>query len=160
MFCPSCGVESTNKTKYCKNCGATMNSTGPTVEVHIQRPPVAAMTFAIAAFGIIGFIASLITLAEMSGRSGLGGEELIAIFFICLMFVFMVAGLLSWQLGRLIGAYRDTIKRTIESEKVETAIPSQPVLPQRQQSYVPPLREPASGVTEHTTRTFSPSLEE
>jgi hypothetical protein len=159
MFCPSCGVESTIKTKYCKSCGANMNSTGSTVKVHIPRPPVAAMTFAIAAFGIIGFIASLITLAEMS-RSDLKGDHLIAIFFFCLMFVFMVAGLLSWQLGRLIGAYRDTIKRTIESEKVETAIPSQPVLPQRQQSYVPPLREPASGVTEHTTRTFSPSLEE
>jgi hypothetical protein len=159
MFCPSCGVESTNKTKYCKSCGATMNSTGPTVEIHIQRPPVAAMTFAIAAFGIIGFIASLITLAVMSRKSDLGSEPLIAILFFCLMFVFMVAGLLSWQLGRLIGAYRDTIKRTIESEKVETAIPSQPVFPQRQQSYMPPVQEPASSVTEHTTRTFNPSIE-
>jgi hypothetical protein len=159
MFCPSCGVESTIKTKYCKSCGANMNSTGTTVEVHISRPPVAAMTFAIAAFGVIGFIASLITLHELS-RGDLKSEVLIGTFFFCVMFLFLVVGLLSWQLGRLISAYQDTIKRTIESERGETATPSQPVLPQRQQSYVPPVREPASGVTEHTTRTFSPSLEE
>jgi hypothetical protein len=159
MFCPSCGVESTNKTKYCKSCGANMNPTGSHVEVHIQRPPVAAMTFAIAAFGIIGFIASLITLDEMSERE-LKSDVLIATLFFCLAFLFLVVGVLSWQLGRLINAYRDTIKRTIESERVETAIPSQPVLPQRRQSYVPPAQEPVSGVTEHTTRTFSPSLEE
>jgi hypothetical protein len=158
MFCPSCGIESTVKTKYCKSCGANLNSTGTMVEVHIPRPPVAAMTFAIAAFGIIGFIASLITLHEMSERD-LKSEALIVTFLFCLMFVFLVVGLLSWQLGRLISSYRDTIKRTIESEKVETAIPSQPVVPQRQQSYVPPVREPASGVTEHTTRTFNPSIE-
>jgi hypothetical protein len=158
MFCPSCGVESTNKTKYCKSCGANLNPTGTTVEVHIQRPPVAAMTFAIAAFGMIGFIASLITLYELSERD-LKGEVLLGTFFFCLAFLFLVAGLLSWQLGRLINAYRDTIKRTIESERAETAIPSQPVLPQRQQSYMPPVQEPVSGVTEHTTRTFNPSIE-
>ncbi len=159
MFCPSCGVESTNKTKYCKSCGTNLNSTGTTVEVHIQRPPVAAMTFAITAFAIIGFLASLMTLLKLSVR-GIDERFLIPIFFFCVMFVFLVAGLLSWQLGRLINAYRDTIKHTIENERAETSIPSQPVLPQRRQSYVPPVQEPVSGVTEHTTRTFSPSLEE
>jgi hypothetical protein len=159
MFCPSCGVESTSKTKYCKSCGANMNSTGTTVEVHIPRPPVAAMTFAIAAFGVIGFIASLIAIDELSERS-LDERVLIPVFFFCMLFLFLVVGLLSWQLGRLISSYRDTIKRTIESEKVEYTIPTQPVPPQRQQSYVPPAREPASGVTEHTTRALSPSLEE
>jgi hypothetical protein len=159
MFCPSCGIESTNKSKYCKSCGANLNSTGTTVEVHIQRPPVAAMTFAIVAFGMIGFIASLITLDELSERD-VKGDVLLVTFFFCLAFLFLIAGLLSWQLGRLISAYRDTIKRTIESERAETAIPSQPVLQQRRQSYVPPVQEPVSGVTEHTTRTFSPSLEE
>jgi hypothetical protein len=135
-----------------------LNSIGTQVEVHIPRPPVAIMTCAIAAFGVIGFIASLITLHQLS-KSDLKSEVLIATFLFCLLFLFLVAGLLSWQLGRLISAYRDTIKRTIESEKVETAIPSQPVLPQRQQSYMPPIQEAASGVTEHTTRTFNPSLE-
>jgi hypothetical protein len=158
MFCPSCGVESTIKTKYCKNCGANLNQTSSTVEVHIPRPPVAAMTFAIAAFGLIGFIASLSVLYKLSLRN-LDERFLIPIFFFCMLFIFLVIGLLSWQLGRLISAYRDTIKRTIESEKLETAISSQPVLPQRQQSYVPPIQEPASGVTEHTTRTFNHSLE-
>jgi hypothetical protein len=157
MFCPSCGVESTNKTKYCKSCGANLNPSGSTIEVHIERPPVAAMTFAIAAFGMIGFIASLLALKILRH---LDERILIPIFFSCLMFIFMVLGCLLWQLGRLITAYRDNIKRTIESERTENAIPPQPVPPQRQQPYMPPMREPASGVTEHTTRTFSPSLEE
>jgi hypothetical protein len=135
-----------------------LSSTGTTVEIHIPRPPVAAMTFAITAFGIIGFIASLITLHKLSQRD-LDERFLIPIFFFCMMFVFLVVGLLSWQLGRLISSYRDTVKRTIESEKVESRIQTQPVLPQRQQSYVPPAQEPVAGVTEHTTRTFSPSLE-
>jgi hypothetical protein len=158
MFCPSCGVESTNKTKYCKSCGANLSSTGTTVEVRIPRPPVAAMTFAIAAFGIIGFVASLMTLLSLSVR-GLDERFLIPIFFFCMMFIFLVVALLSWQLGRLINAYRDTIKQTIESERVESTIPTQPVLPHRQQSYMPPVQEPVSGVTEHTTRTFNPSVE-
>jgi hypothetical protein len=154
MFCQSCGVESTTKTNYCKSCGANLSQPGNMVEVHIARPPIAAMTIAIAAFGIIGFIASLVTLHEMTERE-IKGEVLIATFFFCLAFLFMVAGLLSWQLGRLISTYRETIQRTVENQKAEIAAPSQPALPQRQKSYVPPAEEPVSGVTENTTRTFS-----
>jgi len=154
MYCPSCGVESTNKTNYCKSCGANLAQPEGKVEIHIARPPVAAMTIAIAAFGIIGFIASLITLRVMSDKV-LNGELLIAIFFFCLLFLFLVTGLLSWQLGRLISTYRETSKRVIENEKIENAIQAQPVLPQRQQSYVPPAQEAVSSVTENTTRTFS-----
>lgn len=135
-----------------------MASAGTTVEINIPRPPVAAMTFAIAAFGLISFIASLSVLYKLSLRN-LDERFLIPIFFFCVVFIFLVVGLLSWQLGRLISSYRDTIKRTIESEKVESKIQTQPVLPQRQQSYVPAAQEPASGVTEHTTRTFNPSFE-
>jgi hypothetical protein len=155
MFCPSCGVESTTKTNYCKSCGANLNQPGNTVEVHIARPPIAAMTISIAAFGIIGFIASLITLDEMTEREIKDNDVVIATFFFCLMFLILVVGVLSWQLGRLISTYRETIRRTVENEKAEIATPSQPVLPQRQHSYMPPAQEPVSGVTENTTRTFS-----
>jgi len=155
MFCPSCGVESTNKTNYCKSCGASLTQPESKVEVHIARPPIAAMSIAIAAFGIIGFIASLIALEEMAGRGLLKGEELLLMLFFCLMFIFLAIGLLSWQLGRLISTYRETSKRTIQNEGIENAIQAQPVLPQRQQSYMPPAQEPVSSVTENTTRTFS-----
>ncbi|MBO0798638.1 MAG: hypothetical protein J2P31_07425 [Blastocatellia bacterium] len=140
MFCPTCGVESTNKTNYCKSCGANLSQAGSTVQVNIPRPPIAAMTWAIAAFGIVGLIASL--------DANKGGDSLVA----CLMFLFLVIMPLSYQLGRLISVYRDTIKRTIENEKVVIQIPQQPVQPQRQQSYVPPAQEPASSVIENTTR--------
>jgi hypothetical protein len=155
MLCPSCGVESTNKTNYCKSCGASLIQPESKVEVHIARPPVAAMTFAIAAFGIIGFIASLIALQAMAERELLRGDDLLAMLFICLLFLFLAIGLLSWQMGRLISTYRETSKRTIENAKLENAIQAQPVVPQRQQSYMPPPQEPVSGVTENTTRTFS-----
>ena len=141
MFCPLCGVETTNKTNYCKSCGTNLSQSESVVQVNISRPPIAAMTWAIAAFALLGFIA----VVAIEGR---GNDFLTK----CFMFLSLVVGLLSWQLGRLISTYQDTIKRSIESEKIVTHIPSQPVQPQRQQSYVPPAQEPVPGVTENTTR--------
>jgi multisubunit Na+/H+ antiporter MnhG subunit len=163
MFCPSCGVESTNKVKYCKNCGASLTPAVNPVEVHISPPPIAttiaSMTWAIATFGIIGFVAALVTLRKVSQTELFSGNMMFTFIF-CFLFIFLIASVLSWQLGRLISTYRDSVKRAIDGEKIETAIPVQPALPpQRQPLYVPAVQEPVSGVTEHTTRSFNPSLE-
>ena len=148
MFCPSCGAESAQKTNFCKRCGANMNPAANTVEVHLPRAGVSGMVWAIAGFSLIGLIASLIMLGGLAGPwSGYSKEMVIFAFVACLMFVFSVAGLLTWQLARLINTYRDTVRQTINKAQFEVSPPPQP-----QPVYIPSAQSPASSVVEHTTR--------
>src|SRR5262245_1714715 len=145
MFCPSCGAASAQKTNFCKKCGANMNPAANAVEVHLPRAGVTGMVWAIAAFSLVGLIASLIMLG---GLSGPGNSELVIIAFIaCLMFILSVAGLLTWQLARLINTYRDSVRQTINKVQFEVSPPPQP-----QPVYIPAAQSPAPSVVEHTTR--------
>jgi hypothetical protein len=149
MFCPSCGAASAQKTNFCKKCGANMNPAANTVEVHLPRAGVAGMVWAIAGFSLIGLIASLIMLGSMSGPPGLPLHEgVIFAFVTCLMFVFSVAGMLTWQLARLINTYRDAVKQTINKTQFEVSPPP----PQPQPVYIPAAQSPSPSVVEHTTR--------
>jgi len=149
MFCPSCGAQSTQKTNFCKKCGANMNPAANTVEVHLPRAGVSGMVWAIAGFSLIGLIASLIMLGGLSSGPDAPPERVIAAFVACLMFVFSVAGLLTWQLARLINTYRDAVRQTINKAQFEVSPPPQPQL---QPVYIPAAQSPASSVVEHTTR--------
>jgi len=150
MFCPSCGAESTQKTNFCKKCGANMNPAANTVEVHLPRAGVSGMVWAIAAFSLIGLIASLIMLGSLGGPgSEPPTERVIFAFVACLTFVFSVAGLLTWQLARLINTYRDAVRQTINKAQFEVSPLPQP---QPQPVYLPAAQSPASSVVEHTTR--------
>src|SRR5215475_3973992 len=148
MFCPSCGAESTQKTNFCKKCGANMNPTANTVEVHLPRAGVSGMVWAIAGFSLIGLIASLIMLGGLSSGPDAPPERVIAAFVACLMFVFSVAGLLTWQLARLINTYRDAVRQTINKAQFEVLPPA----PQPQPVYIPAAQSPGPSIVEHTTR--------
>jgi hypothetical protein len=145
MFCPSCGAASAQKTNFCKRCGANMNPAANTVEVHLPRAGVTGMVWAIAAFSLIGLIASLIMLGALSGPGN--PEPAIVAFIACLMFILSVAGLLTWQLARLINTYRDSVRQTINKVQFEVSPPPQP-----QPVYIPAAQSPAPSVVEHTTR--------
>ena len=149
MFCPSCGAQVAQKTNFCKQCGANMNPTAGTVEVHLPRAGVSWMVLAIAGFSLIGMIASLIMLGNFSDPStGHFHESVIAAFLTCMLFVFSVAGMLTWQLARLINSYRDAVKQTINRAQFEVSPhPQQP-----QPVYIPAAHSPAPSVVEHTTR--------
>jgi hypothetical protein len=152
MFCPSCGAASAQKTNFCKKCGASMNPAANTVEVHLPRAGAAGMVWAIAGFSLIGLIASLIMLGGLSGPgSGYSQEALIFAFVACLTFVFSVAGLLTWQLARLINTYRDAVRQTINKSQFEV-LPPPPQPPQPQPVYIQAAHSPAPSVVEHTTR--------
>ena len=146
MFCPSCGAESVQKTNFCKRCGAHITQTANTVEVHLPRAGVTGMVWAIAAFSLIGLIASLIMLGGMSSP-GNTPDPVIFAFVACLTFIFSVAGLLTWQLARLINTYRDSVRQTINKVQFEVSPPPQP-----QPVYIPAAQSPAPSVVEHTTR--------
>jgi hypothetical protein len=144
MFCPSCGAASAQKTNFCKKCGASMNPAANTVEVHLPRAGVSGMVWAIAGFSLIGMIASLIMLGNLGGPP----EVAFFSFVICLTFVFSVAGLLTWQLARLINTYRDSVRQTINKAQFEILPPP----PQPQPVYIPVAQSPPLSVVEHTTR--------
>ncbi|HKX32632.1 MAG TPA: hypothetical protein VJ302_33410 [Blastocatellia bacterium] len=157
MFCSSCGVESTNKTRYCKSCGANLVPPENPVQVHIPRPPLGWMTLLITVFSFVGLMASVFALMEFNQHRGeFHNHDVLGVFFGCLAFVFLIAGGLVWQLGRLVSAYREAVKTA--REKGEPASPPQPA-PAPKPLQMPAAQEPVSSVTEHTTRTFSPSPE-
>lgn len=152
MFCPSCGFESTQKTNFCKRCGTNMSPAGNLVEIQMPKPRVMGMTITITAFSLIGLIATIVGIEELS--NGLPVREpLIVAFLGCLAFIFSIAGILVWQLSRLISVYQEAVRQTIHKAQFEPVAPPQPTFPQAQPVYVPAPQEVVqNSVTEHTTR--------
>ncbi len=148
MFCPTCGAEYSQKINFCKQCGSNMTQPANNVEVHLPRPRFTGMFFAIAALGIVGLIACFTAFGDFAQR-GLHGDELLAPFFLGLLFVFGIAGGLIWQLSRLISTFKQSVKAALTEPT--------PLLMNQPSRLVTPLK-PGTSVTEHTTRSFDPAL--
>ena len=148
MFCPSCGFEYTQKTNYCKRCGESLSVTSVVDEPKMKRPNFAAMFSAIAAFCVVGMATAYAMLSVLIDR-GLRGDDLITPFVMTLMFNGAIAGLLIWQLARMITAYQKTERNVVvEKHYIREAPPAQLGAPTDplQQAVEPP------SVVEHTTR--------
>jgi hypothetical protein len=148
MFCPSCGFEYTQKTNYCKRCGESLGVTSVVDAPKMERPKMAIMFCAIAAFGIAGMVTAFHMLNVLTGR-GLHGDDLIVPFVMTLMFNGAIAGLLIWQLARMITAYQKSGRNVVvEKHYIREAPPAQLGAPTDplQQTVEPP------SVVEHTTR--------
>lgn len=151
MFCPSCGFEYTQKTNYCKRCGEGLSITNNIEPPKSSRPRLGLMYFAVAAFGIAG-LGMLIAMYDTLVLRGLRGDELIIPFAMGLCFIGGIAGLLIWQLARLITAYKEMGRNVVvETRYIREAPPAQFAAPpdQIQQTIEP------SSVVEHTTRQFA-----
>jgi len=148
MFCPSCGFEYTQKTNYCKRCGESLSVTSVVDAPKMKRPNLAAMFCGIAAFCVVGMATAYAMLNVLIDR-GLRGDDLIVPFVMTLMFNGAIAGLLIWQLARMITAYQKTGQNVVvEKHYIREAPPAQlgaPTDPLQQ------IVEPPS-VVEHTTR--------
>src|SRR5262245_22077611 len=107
MFCPSCGFESAQKTKYCKRCGGGLGLPGVDDAPKLERPNLATMFFAVVALGVAGMFMAFVILNKLV-KMGVRGDELIVPFVMTLIFTGSLAGLLIWQLARLITAYQKT----------------------------------------------------
>jgi hypothetical protein len=148
MFCPSCGFEYTQKTNYCKRCGESLSVTSAADAPKMERPKLATMFCAVAAFGIVGMITAFAMLDRLTFR-GLRGDDLIVPFVMTLMFTGAIAGLLVWQLARMITAYQKTQRNVVvEKHYIREAPPAQlgAQTDPLQQAVEPP------SVVEHTTR--------
>ncbi len=115
MFCPNCGAEYAQKINYCKRCGATMTASANNVEVHIPRPRLTGMFWAVSLFSLIGLITCFIAYTSFIDR-GLRKDELMIPFIFGLMFVSGISGLLVWQLSRIVSLFRDAV----HTPKIET----------------------------------------
>ena len=143
MYCPSCGVEYSQKLNYCKRCGAGLSLPTSTVE---WRPPKFGYLFwAIAALGLGGMGVAVGVLATMASF-GIRGDDLIIAFVVSLTFLFGIAGLLIRQLSRVITAYQEMSRTTNFERPTMTEYPPAQIT-------APP--ETASSVVEHTTRQFA-----
>jgi hypothetical protein len=151
MFCPSCGFEYTQKTKYCKRCGESMSVPASADASKMPRSRIAGMFWAIAMFCVLALVTIFNSYGNLAG-SGLRGDELIIPFVMGLFFTGAIAGLLIWMLARMIAAHQKTERNVIvekhiirEAPPAQLGAPTDPI----QQAVDPP------SVVEHTTRQFA-----
>jgi hypothetical protein len=148
MFCPSCGFEYTQKTNYCMRCGEGLGLTSVVDAPKTERPRLGLMFVAVAAFGIAGLIAAY-NMLDMLTNKGLRGDDLIVPLVMTLMFTGAIAGLLIWQLARLITSYQKSGRNVVvEKHYIRESPPAQ--LGASTGQFQQPIEPPS--VVEHTTR--------
>jgi len=150
MFCPTCGFEYTQKTNYCKRCGATLTTSDKPPVTQLPTLKITGVFFVIAAFVLFSLMFVYDFYWDMI-RQQIRGHELFVPFVLGVGLIGAVAGLLCWQLSRLITVAR---KQEDWARKQEQSTFTE-VQPQgRLASPTDPIRsavEPPS-VIEHTTR--------
>src|SRR5262245_5442906 len=151
MYCSNCGFESPQATKYCKRCGENLNVSTIVDPPKSPRLNVAIIFIAIVVFGILGMI-TLFEMYESLWNRGARGDELIVPFVAGLVFMGGIAGLLVWQLSRVISANRRTGQNVVVERHFIREVPqSQLGVPTDQIAH--PSEYPS--VVEHTTRQFA-----
>lgn len=148
MYCSSCGTETTPGLKYCKRCGANLNS-NTDAPAQKKFPLVLTISFlALMAFVLsIGLIAPFAIVSETLGR-GINIDSLMPILVLIPCVAFGVVSLLVWLLLRLIKIYQQSGIPTRPDESRQA--PARDYTPA--QMAAPP--EMLGSVTEHTTRNF------
>lgn len=158
MYCPSCGAQYEQKMNFCKRCGANMAPASNTIEFHLPRLRVTGMTWAIVLFSFVGLAISMTALSALQGTS-LSSDDLVVVFAMSLLFVLSVAGMLGWQLARIVSIWQQAVQQSTQKAQQELSTPTQPAL---SPSATPPTlaapREAVASVSEHTTRSFNPAL--
>ena len=148
MYCPSCGAESVQGLRYCKQCGANLN---PTTEMQTASKFPMGLTviflILIGIISIVGIIGPFALAADPSMRGAPPGSFL-PLLLLGPLVALGIDALLIWLLLRLVKLYH-------QPGAISHAPPARPgVL----REFTPPQLNapPASvgSVTEHTTRNF------
>ena len=154
MFCPSCGFSYTQKTNYCKRCGADLNPAGVTDAPKKTHPNVIGMFWGVIAFSLTAIVLLLAAFDhfQRTGRcDGMCDPEKFLLGFVA-FFSFVVTLLLFWQLARMVTAFRRSGQNvTVEKHFIREVPAIQPVAPTGQIREAPEAVVPSS-VVEHTTR--------
>jgi uncharacterized paraquat-inducible protein A len=144
MFCPTCGFEYTQKTNYCKRCGAGL--TAPDKEPVTQSPnlKISVLFLVIAAF-VLFSMNQIYGIYMKMLYANVRGPELLIPILIGFALTGAVALLLVWQLSRVITVARKHAEKPAIIEvqpQAPLAVPADPI----RQAVEPP------SVIEHTTR--------
>ena len=147
MYCPTCGAESVQGLRYCKQCGASLNPTTEMMMPPARFPMALTITFLvlIAIISITGIVGSFAMASDMS-MHGQPQSNLLSIMILGPLVALGIDGLLVWLLLRLVKIYHQPIALP---QAFPQAVP---------RAFTPPqLDAPPSAigsVTEHTTRNF------
>jgi hypothetical protein len=147
MYCPSCGAESVQGLRYCKQCGASLNATaevGPPGKFPMALTIVFLLIIGI--ISMVGIVGSFAVASDMSMHGQPPGSYLPAVLLGPLV-ALGIDALLVWLLLRLVKIYH--------YPAAPQAQPSRPAV--ARESAPPQLAAPPSSigsVTEHTTRNF------
>jgi hypothetical protein len=158
MFCPTCGFEYTQKTNYCKRCGATLTPSDRPPVIQLPTLKITGVFFVIAAFVLFSLMFVYDFYWSMI-RQQIRGPELLLPFVLGVGLIGAVAGLLCWQLSRVI-----TVARKQEEWAARQELPAFTEAQPQGRLVAPtdPIRaavEPPS-VIEHTTRQMASAYRE
>lgn len=147
MYCPTCGIETSERLKFCKRCGAALNA--PTeAPVPGRFPPVLviAFLFFIGFISVIGLVIPLMASNDLVHSVGAGD----AMKFMALIILATLAidGALVWLLLKLMKLYQQSGTPVQNQTAARPAMSAQTPV----QIAAPPAS--VSSVTEHTTRNF------
>ncbi|HLG16787.1 MAG TPA: zinc ribbon domain-containing protein [Blastocatellia bacterium] len=149
MYCPSCGTEGTDGQSYCKRCGASLSAAPQIAAPKNPLPKLAGMFWAVAVFGL-GSIATLLGCLVALAAIGVNSEAIAMTGIFGGVTIFGIAGLLIWQLSRLINVAQNT-DAAAQPRKLKTA-------PQAAYPQIAGPHRAVPSITEHTTRNFEPSV--
>lgn len=160
MYCPSCGTELTQEMSYCNRCGASLKAVANQADAPVSRVNSTGAAWAISiavafiTLGGFGLIFGLVM--AMVSRGVHVTEESMILIITALLVILVVDWLLIRQLPRLLGLFQYKTEKEEpkkpELKKLELSGKSKPQI-------AAPF-EPASSVTDHTTRTFEPIYRE
>jgi hypothetical protein len=155
MFCQSCGFEYTQKTNYCKRCGGNLTTSDKPPVVQLPTLKITGVFFVIAAFVLFSLMFVYDFYWDMI-RQQIRGAELFVPFILGIGLIGAVAGLLCWQLSRVITVARKP-EHWAEKQERPTFKDVQP-----QGRLVAPADSARSAVeppsvVEHTTRQMAPA---
>jgi hypothetical protein len=152
MYCSSCGAAMTQGLSYCNRCGANLKLSESLAPSTKPAGLIWVITFGIAMMGLPfpAFIVIFALIKELK-EAGFPLEYLMVLAAISLLTVFGAVEMLSRFLPPLVKAYLQS-GEPVESKKSE--------LNGRTPAQLEAAREPASSITENTTRAFEPSYRE
>ena len=150
MFCQSCGTALTKGLTYCSRCGARVASPAQNDNL-AQVVCVLAFFSTVVALGGLGLIYFLVRQLLLLGFEQ---SRIVVVTFFCLLAVVGLAALLITHMSRALNVFL----HPAAGQGTEAADTPEPA--GRQTAQIEAPREPASSVTDHTTRTFDPVYQE
>ncbi|HET6670098.1 MAG TPA: zinc ribbon domain-containing protein [Pyrinomonadaceae bacterium] len=152
MFCPSCGNEITVELKYCNRCGANLTLTYNNLPATVVAP--VKLTVPTLMLGLMIVMGLAIIIGGATGLADRGVHP------------FAIVWMVLFSMLTLFGSAAMLLRFWSKILNSQRQSPAPPPLnrnatpPAFVPQQLPPRYDPASSVTEHTTRTFSPIYRE